>query len=142
TYSSTVGNGLYSIDWVSTNSVPSLTVGVEGYFIQNSILGLHKAQNGGLDSQQILIRDSSFVYDQGVWRGSIVGGTLSGGLDIGSIVAKFLAAPKNPNAANTNQQQLIVAAMKDYMDKYEAWAATTPPFNKSDPSYSAAKSAQ
>ena len=112
TYSSP-SNGLYSIDWIATNSVPTTSPGIEAYFIQNSILGLITHQ-GVLDSQQILIRDTSFVYNEGIWRGSIGGFTPVAGLDIGSVVDKFLAAPGNPASAST--QQDVVKAMKDYMD--------------------------
>jgi hypothetical protein len=114
--------GRYSIDWIATNNVSTNSLALESYFIQNSILGL-LTHNSTLDSQQILARDGSFVYDQGVWRGSIVGGTSVGGLDIGSVVSKFLAAPGN-SAAGASTQAQVVQAMRDYMDAYEAWAAS------------------
>jgi hypothetical protein len=78
---------------------------------------------GAIDSQQILIRDSSFVYNENVWRGSIAGGFFLGGLDVASTVDKFLAAPANLRAANgASQQALIVQAMQDYLDAYQKWA--------------------
>jgi len=121
TYDS-AGPGGTSIDWAGTNDVLAAT-GVDGYFIQNSILGLFK-HSGELDSQQILTRDSSFVYNQNVWRGSIAGGFFLGGLDIGSVVEKFLAAPYNSRAEYTNRQQgIIVSNMMLYMDAYRAWAS-------------------
>jgi len=55
---------------------------------------------------------------------------------------QFLAAPKNPRALYTNQQQLIVTAMHDYMDKYEAWATANFPHANGDAIYQAAKAAQ
>jgi len=123
-------NGLYSIDRMATNSVPtSNSIGMEGYFFQNSVLSLITHMQV-LDAEQVLIRDSSFVYNESVWRGSIAGGLMIGGFDIAGIVAQFLAAPNNPNAMNPtgNQQQvLVVQAMMNYMDAYEAWAAANFP---------------
>src|SRR5262249_54817972 len=117
------GLGRYSVDLAATNyPVSTNTLGVEGYFLQNSVLYLYTDQ-GVLDSKQILIRDSSFVYNEGVWRGSIAGGFFLGGLDIATTVDKFLAAPSNPRAQyGTNQQTLIVSNMQAYMDAYYTWA--------------------
>jgi type II secretory pathway pseudopilin PulG len=78
-YASTTTNG-YSID--STNFASSSYVapgtGINRYFIQNSVLTLYRSL-GVIDSQQILIRDNSFVYNQDAWRGSIIGGSTIGG---------------------------------------------------------------
>ena len=117
----------YSIDANNPGTAPSVPtnatciLGHEGYYIQDSVLYLYKAQTT-IDSQQILIRDNSFVYDQNVWRGSIGGGFFLGGLDIASVVDKYLAAPRNtnPNVA-TNQQAIVVQSMQNYMDAYGAW---------------------
>jgi len=95
-----------------------------------------------IDSQQILTRDTSFVYEQNVWRSSLTGGSfLAGSLDLGSVVDKFLDAPENPNAmytltnnahGNTNsmtQQSLVVSNMIAYMTAYTNWAAAGFPNN-------------
>ena len=114
---------------------------MESYFIQNSVLTLytHKpcTDAGVLDSQQVLVRDSSFVYNQDAWRGSITGGAFLGGLDVSTTVEKFLTALPNPNAkystpAANQQQILIVSNMQAYMDAYDAWAG--PPSNFGDSS--------
>src|SRR5204862_2895076 len=93
----------YSIDstnWSDRYNVPS--PGRDGYFIKNSVLYLHTQGRTNIDSQQILTRDISFVYDQNVWRSSLTGGSfLAGSLDLGSIVDKYLGAPENPNAFYT-----------------------------------------
>ena len=127
-------NGYYGVDgaplaFVSTNSIG-------GYFIQDTVLGLYNnASSNSLDSQQVLIRDGSFVYDNNVWRNSIIGGLLPDGANLAQVVAQFLAAPPNLNAANTNgnaQQQLVVSTMMNYMSNYDAWAAGPPPFSDSN----------
>ncbi len=116
--------GRYSIDGGVTNNVPESAL--EGYFLQNSILSLitdSHANAGVLDSNQILIQTGSFVYDQAVWRSSLTGGSaIVAGMDFGSIVDKFLASYPNPGTTTTQQQ--VVQVMKEYMDAYEAWAAT------------------
>jgi len=121
-YNSTPGPR-YSID--STNWATATVVStnfIDAYFIQNSILALH-THLSALDSQQILIRDNSFVYNQNVWQGSIVGGFLIGGLDIATVVDKYLSSPGNPLARNgTNQQAVVVAKMQAFLDAYNAWA--------------------
>src|SRR6266540_2661240 len=124
TYASHAG-AAYSIDSTNLNTATTVTEGsgVHGYFIQNSVLSLFK-HTGELDSQQVLIRNNSFVYNIDVWRGSIAGGAFLGGLDIASVVDKFMSAPYNTRAAYTNRQQgIIVTNMMNYMDAYRVWAA-------------------
>ena len=126
----------YSID--STNAPDRVsTNGTDGYFLQDSILFLYNGSYNGrtnLNSQRILVRDNSFVYDQDVWRDSI-GGRSGGassvaGLDLGSIVDQYLRAPENTNALNytyktgTNQQWIVVSNMMVYLDAYSSWAET------------------
>jgi len=128
----------YSIDSTNTNdkyNVPS--PGRDGYFIKNSVLYLYTQGRTNIDSQQILTRDISFVYDQNVWRSSLTGGSfLAGSLDLGSIVDKYLDAAENPNAmytltnnlhGNTNnfvkQQSVVVTNMIAFMSAYTNWAA-------------------
>src|SRR5207244_148348 len=114
------------IDTSSTNKVVS--PGVDGYFIRNSVLYLYRTWPN-VDSRQVLTRDTSFVYDQNVWRSSITGASfLAGNLDLGSIVDKYLEAPENTNALNTlsktgvTQQSVVVSNMVAYMSAYNAWA--------------------
>src|SRR5205823_7231886 len=97
------------------------------YFIQGSVLTLGSRQNSTdvLDSQQVMIRDDSFVFNGDVWRGSITGGSFLGGLDIAGVVEKFLSAPGNPKAENgLNQQSVVVSNMMAFMDTYNTWAGT------------------
>ena len=121
----------YSID--QTNNLASVTAdpptSLITYFIQNSTLYLYN-HGGELDSQQILIRDNSFIYDQNVWRGSISGEGFLAGLDIASVVNRYLAAYPNVRAQNgTNQQAVVVQSMINFMDRYDDWAAAGFPYN-------------
>jgi hypothetical protein len=134
----------YSID--STNmsdryNVPS--PGRDGYFIKNSVLYLYSQGRTNVDSQQVLTRDVSYVYEQNVWRSSLTGGSfLAGSLDLGSVVDKYLEAPENTNAmytltnnahGNTNsfvtQQSVVVSNMIAYMRAYTNWAGAGFPNN-------------
>ena len=125
-------SGYFSIDSTSTNYIVT-NPGRDGYFIRNSILYLYYVRTN-IDSQQILTRDTSFVYEQNVWRSSLAGGSfLAGSLDLGSIVDKYLDAPENTNAANTtvtnsirytgiSQQLIVVSNMTAYLKAYTNWA--------------------
>lgn len=127
-------NGYYSLDSAPLASVS--TNSVEGYFIQNTVLGLYNGStSSSLDSQQVLIRDGSFVYDANVWRSSIIGGLLPGGGDLAGVVAQFLAAPPNlvanglvGTSGNALQQQ-VVTSFISYMSNYDTWAAEGFPNN-------------
>jgi prepilin-type N-terminal cleavage/methylation domain-containing protein len=129
----------YSIDTTSTNYIvypaQGSSQGRDGYFIKNSVLYLYRGRTN-IDSQQILSSDTSFVYEQNVWRRSLSGGSfLAGSLDLGSIVDKYLEAPENTNAfytltnnghGNTNsmtQQSVVVSNMVAFMSAYTNWAA-------------------
>ncbi len=135
TYASTT-NGPYVL-WPSltvTNLAPTGS-GVTAYYLQNSTLRLISAVNrptNTVDSDQLLIHDASFVYYQNVWLGSISStnfpgaGSGSVGADFISIVANFLAAPANGQALGTPQatQTLVVQDMINYLNAYDAWAAS------------------
>jgi type II secretory pathway pseudopilin PulG len=139
-YAST-NTALYSIDSTNLAGVVS-GIGTNAYFIQNSILSLGSIRSGAnsLDSQQVLIRDNSFVFNQNVWRGSIGGGFFLGGLDIATTVDNFLSAPPNFRAQNgASQQGIVVTNMIIYMDAYDNWANAG--FPKPGATYTAAKNA-
>ena len=119
----------YNIDGTTTTTVPAL--GINGYFIEGSILGLFTNSPVGLDTQQVLSRDSSFLFekgpsDNGVWRGNLSGALLAGGvMNIGDVVQQFLNATPNVNAQNPNgnaQQKLAVDSMLNYISNYNVWA--------------------
>jgi hypothetical protein len=123
TYASTT-NGLFAIDAGWTNNAPADNIGRDTYFIQNSVLSLITHTNT-LDTRHILTRDISFVYQQHIWRASIGGLGFAGGMDIGTVVDRFLRAPNNPNAADPpNQQLAVVQKFSDYMKAYQNWEAS------------------
>lgn len=124
TYGSTT-NGYYSVDGGPTNAVTS--GGLDAYFLQNSVLNLYYQganSSTNLDSQQILIRDQSFVFYQNQWRANITGSAQNqvGVFDFTAVVNAFLAAPPNTVAGASTQQQ-VVQSFIDYMNAYNSWAA-------------------
>src|SRR5262249_2324222 len=117
-------NGLYTIDNVPASPIAAFNV--DGYFLQGSVLALYTNNPVGMDITQILTRDSSFIYEQGAWRGSLTGATLRGGvLNLGDVVQQFLQAAPNVSGANPTgnmQQVLVVSNMLSYMSNYNVWA--------------------
>ncbi len=137
-------NGLYAIPPnVGTNLVP-LADGISAYFLQNTTVRLiNNSPSGGtnVDSDQILIHKSSFVYYQNVWLSSLgitvtnvaLTGSAAVSGDFNSIVANFLAAPVNSQATGGATAQLVVTDMISYLQAYDAWAlgnfTSTPLYN-------------
>ena len=136
-------NPRYSIDstdWASGIEIPKTNF-IERYYIQNSVLALYN-NTEDLDSQQILIRNNSFVYDQNVWRGSIGGEGFLSGLDIASVVDRYMAAYPNVRAQyGANQQAVVVQSMINFMDRYDDWATAGFP-SSSAPTHVAVQNAQ
>jgi len=125
-YNST-NTGAFSID----ASAPILAANIDGYMIQGSVLGLYTNNSTGFGpyTQQILTRDSSFVFENQVWRGNLSGGTAGGGgnnlgvMNLPDVVQQFLNAPANVNAKNGSaQQSMVVNSMLNYMSNYNVWA--------------------
>ncbi|MFT5185267.1 MAG: competence protein ComGC [Flavobacteriales bacterium] len=120
--------GLYSVDSLSTNSMPATSPrSVEGYFIVDTVLGLHDI-DGDLKALEILHQPTSFVFEMGIWRSRFEG--VDGGDPVGfnlQVASEtFAAAPWNPNAKSISDpatQAKIVAAMTLLMDEYNLWSA-------------------
>jgi type II secretory pathway pseudopilin PulG len=127
-YSSPGSNGLYIIN-PATSSVTNTTPygGVTGYYLQNTTLRLINAPSNTVDSDQILVQNSSFVFNLGVWRNTIYNGSSPMGsayFDFNSIAAGFLAAPANSNALSGATQARVTQDMINYLNAYDAWAAS------------------
>ncbi|MGA2660685.1 MAG: type II secretion system protein [Verrucomicrobiota bacterium] len=126
----------YAIDTASMSA--PLTTWFGNYFLQNSILNLYftnatEANGLTLDSQQILIRDSSFVFYGNEWVRSIGtnavagagggggGGTNLGNYDFSGLIDGFLAA--KPTSLGRIAQTNVVTTFTTFMNAYNAWAA-------------------
>ncbi len=133
----------YSVDTGSSSNLVSSGINNGGFFLQNSVLSLYAQTNSSttiLDSQQILSQDASFIYYQNVWRTAIVGtngqigvagaggagngaGTNLTGYDFTGLLNGFLQA--TPTPLGRTQQNLIVQDFINYMNDYNAWAASS-----------------
>jgi type II secretory pathway pseudopilin PulG len=124
-------DGLFSLNGGTTlTDAPTDVLGRNGYYFQNSPLQLY-THLGELDTQHILTRDISFVYQQNIWRSSMEGLGFPGGMDIGTVVDRFLKATGNPESQAGKdgldpkvQQQRVVQAFKEFMQAYLAWEET------------------
>jgi prepilin-type N-terminal cleavage/methylation domain-containing protein len=116
-------NAFYSINGVeNANSLTNDTsTWVDSYFLQNSVLGLYTTNSNNLDSQQILVRDTSFVYFQDAWRATAAESTFAikpffiGYVDPSALAASFSAS--NPTA------QTQLTNFINYMNAYMTWAS-------------------
>ena len=127
TYSSPT-NGQYSIGTNTTLYPAPFNNGAQPsnphYYLQSTVLKLFNGSpTNTLDSVQILNRDSSYMYENGIWKSSAVGGVLPGGIDIGGVVSGFIGATPNTQAQNSTQQVMVAQAMMTYMSNYNAWAS-------------------
>jgi hypothetical protein len=122
----TQSQGYYSVDPGSGAATPQVT-SVDGYFIRSTVLALYNDATS-LDTQLVLNQDSSFVFEQNVWRNTLLAPAGGGVAGTGDLVQQFLDATPNVNAQYpyTNlQQQIVVTNMLSYMSNYVAWAVAT-----------------
>lgn len=119
-------NGQYRIDGGSLVSAPRSN-GVSAYYLKGSVATFVTGAPANQTNHTVILnQDSSFVYEYGTWRSSIIGGESYGLSDVSGIVAAFLAATPNQRArlTNTNAQQIaIVSSFVNYMSNYNAWAS-------------------
>ncbi len=129
TTNNSTANALYSIDLGAITNIASIPTrgSLDAYFIQGSVLNLYSNSSAFPDSQQILQRDTSFVYDQNVWRSSITSISLANTNvpDFSGIVNAFANAgtPGDPSNPQPNKVALDFIA---YMRAYNDWANATP----------------
>lgn len=111
-------------------SAPTGT-GTNAYYLRGTVLDLYSgpATNAVLNHSAMLDRDISYVFEDGIWKNSIVGGATYGLGDISGIVAAFLAATNNTRAVlpyptySNAQQVVIVDSFIQYMSNYQVWSA-------------------
>src|SRR5262249_25726185 len=143
-YNST-SDGYYAIDPILGVTLPTKATAVEGYFLQGSVLTLYtNSTANGPDTKLILNADTSFVFEQGIWRSTLLGSSGGGASGIGDLVQMFIQATPNSNAAHntTNwQQQLVANDMLNFMSNYNVWAFTNA-FDKNASVYTTLKAQQ
>lgn len=134
--------GRYSIDWQGTNAVPYGAAGVNAYFIKGTTVGL-LTHTGTLEAQQILGRDCSYVYNLGVWRGTLFNPPPITPPVMEYIAEMFYRSPLNLNASGPpDTPGTVLDAMEAYMAAYKTWAALGTWPRGSDPTWEFVKAAQ
>ena len=120
-------NALYSIN---ANLGAPLPPGAsfDSYFLQNSVLGLYATGSTNLDSQQILTRDSFFVFYANGWRGSIPGNS-------SEAVTAFLSV----QTSSVTNRLAVVQSFTNYFNTYIEWASDN--FKKNSPYFDLAQTA-
>lgn len=94
------------------------------WYLKGTALRLH-ANDGALQSTEVVQDAVSYVYEHGTWRGRAfmsMGTKRLSGQDLQDAVDLFLSAPWNVNAKNSVRQQDVVNALTAYMQQYIAWA--------------------
>jgi len=129
--------GRYAIDHLATNSVPNATIGMDAYFLRNTILGLYEDPAvPDPQAEQILSRDASFVYIQQVWRGTLDLGQGPTALELAA--GAFISSPTNAAAITPPQ---VVNAISNFMSAYNSWANASFPAS-GNPQHDNASAAQ
>lgn len=119
--------GLYRVE-TNFYLAPSSNL-VSRFYLKNTPMDLFaSAPTTNLNLTFLVERDTSYVYENGSWRKTILGAAAAGMGDASGIVDAFLRAPGNIRAANTNpskiQQQIIVEYFIQYMSNYNKWEDT------------------
>jgi type II secretory pathway pseudopilin PulG len=136
------GQGRYAIDNLATNAVPNGASGVNAFFIKGTTLGLLTHTNT-LEAQQILTRDCNFVYNLGVWRGTVFNPPPVTPPVMEYMAELFYRSPRNRNAAGGATPGTVLDAMEAFMAAYNTWAALgTWPKGSSHPVFRAVSDAQ
>ncbi len=94
------------------------------WYLKGTALRLH-ANDGALQSTEVVQDAVSYVYEHGTWRGRAfmsMGTKRLSGQDLQDAVDLFLSAQWNVNAKSSVTQQDVVNALTAYMQQYIAWA--------------------
>lgn len=126
TYTTGTNLGLYKIDDYPQFYTAPASNGVSRFFLKGTMVNLYASAPSIELQHSVLLEDNtSFVYENGIWRRSITGGAATGSGDVSGIVEAFLKAPANINAANTVpekiQQLIIVTNFIAFMSNYNRW---------------------
>lgn len=101
---------------------PQREVNPPRYVLRGTKIWLYDSA-GNLDSRQILNKNSTYYYENGMWKSSAVGADLPGGLDLARVAAGFLSATSNTNAMyGAAQQGIILGQFINFMTNYINWA--------------------
>lgn len=117
----------FSID--STNAVPVMPgpYGVDAYYLDGSVVGLHDA-TGVPVTKYLLNRDISFVFERNQWQGWIGPGdpNFTTSDQFVQEARDFLASGWNTQAKRGSSQTGVLVTMYVFMFDYALWAEECP----------------
>jgi type II secretory pathway pseudopilin PulG len=127
----TNGAARFSINSTSTISVPTGPVGVDAYFLDGSVVGLHDAA-GVTFTRYLLDRDISFVFERSQWSGWIGPGDPFFEIsdEFAREAAEFLESTWNEDAKKGASQTGVLVSMYVFMFDYALWAEECPGFSR------------
>lgn len=114
---------------IAVTNNPAYNAGWDSYYLEGTVVGLCKL-NGTPLTRYVLTRDISFVFEEGLWRGQIMG-IVSGSTQADNFAQKagqFLAAQWYAGAHQGGDQQGALTAMYSFMYTYTLWANQCPHF--------------
>jgi hypothetical protein len=123
----------FSIDNSSVTAVPLGPLGLNKYYLDSTVVGLHDTI-GAVQSRHLLKRNVSFMFESDAWRGQIQGDQQSysaSGADFYNHALTFFSKPNSPWASQEHgaSQFGVMIAMYTFMFDYTYWANECPHFN-------------
>jgi len=116
--------GKYAIESTNLSTTLAANSTTNGWYLVGTPLLLFSL-DGSLQVTEVLIEDTSYVYENGRWGRYLVTGKTKPPGTFGILVDSFLSAlppPADPNQFGSNQQA-IVDEMYYYMWSYAQWAS-------------------
>jgi hypothetical protein len=123
----------FSIDNSSVAAVPLGPLGLNKYYLDSTVVGLHDTI-GAVQSRHLLKRNVSFMFESDAWRGQIQGDQQSNsasGSDFYNHALTFFSKPNSPWASQEHgaSQFGVMISMYTFMFDYTYWANECPHFN-------------
>jgi type II secretory pathway pseudopilin PulG len=121
----------FSIDSSIPALVPSGALGLNKYYLDGSVVGLHGG-SGQVQSRQLLKRNISFLFESSAWRGQVQGDQQAfsaSGADFYNHAVTFFNHQTNPHASSGGSQYGVMIAMYTFMFDYTYWANECPHFS-------------
>jgi hypothetical protein len=124
---------------VAVTNNPAWNSGWDSYYVDGTVVGLCDI-TGTPQTRYVLTQDISFVFEDGMWRGQIMGldSSNSQADNFAATAAQFLAAQWYSGAHQGGDQQGALTAMYSFMYTYTLWADQWPHF----PSHNAPSAVQ
>jgi prepilin-type N-terminal cleavage/methylation domain-containing protein len=127
--------GSFTVDTTDvTNALPVLGI-TNAWYLEGTIVGLYDTNSGSmtLEGRDILLQDSSYVYENGIWRAQVcdgrLGATTAGGtngyvLVFDALMNNFLNSGASSSAKNGASPRVLASGFYSFMLDYYQWSLT------------------